>query len=229
MRSYKITIPKPCKEDWEQMTQTEKGKHCASCNKVVIDFTKMSNDEIISILLKNKGNKVCGNFYNTQIDKPVKYISLKRQSKWPAIAAMLAAGTFTFNWGFVQAQKDEIAKYETPTLRVGEKKTEPSNDSLITYSIKILTKEGKRPIYGASVHIEKIGEYTSDKNGMINFSISEKEIPELIHISFWADGYKYEDIHIKKAKIIHSKKIELLMVEYEEMMLKGDISIEETH
>ncbi len=229
IKAYKITIPKPCTKDWDQMTKTDQGKHCSSCNKVVIDFTKMKNDEIISILLKNKGKKVCGNFYNTQIERPLKYINVKTQTKWPAIAAMLVAGLFTFNSGIAQAQKDEAPQYHTPSIRVGEKKTEPSKDSLISYSIRILTKEGKQPIQGASVSIEKIGEYISDKNGLVSFSIAEKDIPELIHISFWANGYRYEDIHIKKAKISNSKKIELFMVEEEEMMLRGDISIEETH
>ena len=211
MKSYKISIPKPCSENWEQMTQTEKGKHCASCNKIVVDFTNMKNDEIITFLLKNKNHKVCGNFYNSQITRPIKYISIKKQYHWPAIAAMLVAGIFTFNTGSAQIQKDNNIQYNTPTIRVGEKKTEPSKDSLITYSIRILSKDSKKPIYGASVTIEKIGEYISDKNGLISFSISEKNIPELVHISFWANGYKYEDIHIKKTKNINSKKIELYM------------------
>lgn len=65
---YSIAIPKPCHEDWHQMTPKEKGKFCNSCSKTVIDFTKMNTHEIQDFIHKNKNNRICGHFKQTQLD-----------------------------------------------------------------------------------------------------------------------------------------------------------------
>ncbi|MDO6674008.1 hypothetical protein Q4517_00405 [Tenacibaculum sp. 1_MG-2023] len=71
MKSYKLTIPKPCHEDWNTMTPNEKGKFCSSCAKTVVDFTQKSSKEIQEYLLANKGQRVCGHFYRKQLDSIV--------------------------------------------------------------------------------------------------------------------------------------------------------------
>ncbi len=64
---YKVTIPKPCREDWNKMTSNKKGKFCDVCTKTVIDFTNKSTNEIQDILLKNHDKRVCGHFYKSQL------------------------------------------------------------------------------------------------------------------------------------------------------------------
>ncbi len=235
MKTYKISIPKPCTENWDRMTQTDKGKHCASCNKVVIDFSKMKDQEIIDVMLKHHGKKVCGNFFNTQIEKPIRYIIPQKHIKWPAIAAMLVAGIFHLMPLTGSAQTNTNVTLHSSSLSIErnnetpkETKTEPGKDSLITYTIKIIAKEGKTPIVDASVTIDQIGTFTSDKNGKITFSIAEGKIPELVQVQITASGYNYQSMQIQKNKILQSKKIEVLMTVREEYMLRGDISIEET-
>ncbi|WP_417799162.1 hypothetical protein [Tenacibaculum sp.] len=71
MKSYKLTIPKPCHEDWNAMTPNEKGKFCRSCAKTVVDFTQKSSKEIQEYLLTNKEQRVCGHFYRKQLDSIV--------------------------------------------------------------------------------------------------------------------------------------------------------------
>jgi hypothetical protein len=48
MSSYHI--PEPCHEDWERMTPTERGRHCASCDKVVVDLSACSPTEARAML-----------------------------------------------------------------------------------------------------------------------------------------------------------------------------------
>ncbi|WP_395066006.1 hypothetical protein [Flavobacterium sp.] len=63
---FKITIPKPCHEDWDGMKVTSIGRFCNVCTTEVVDFTDISSDEIRSYLAKN--NTVCGRFKNDQLD-----------------------------------------------------------------------------------------------------------------------------------------------------------------
>lgn len=232
MKNYKISIPNPCTEDWSLMTQTEKGKHCASCNKVVIDFSNKTDKEIIEILLLQKGKKVCGNFYNTQIENPIRLVEYTKHAKWPAIAAMLIAGLFQVNTSFAQTDRNthtDVKSYYLSTTKGEVKETEPAKDSLITYSIKVLAKDGKYAIPGATVIIESIGTYTSDEKGMIQFSIAEKDIPSIIKVELYAYGYETIHTSIQKVKITKTKNIELFLGEREKYMLRGDISIEDSH
>jgi len=67
--SLKISILIPCHEDLGQMDKTEKGRFCLSCQKEVIDFTKMSDDDIVLYFEKKKMGeaKVCGTFRADQV------------------------------------------------------------------------------------------------------------------------------------------------------------------
>lgn len=64
-----ITIPKPCSENWENMSPTEQGRHCFSCEKEVVDFTRFSEQELLQYFSQPKTNeqKICGRFNQTQL------------------------------------------------------------------------------------------------------------------------------------------------------------------
>jgi hypothetical protein len=64
---FTLSIPQPCSENWEQMTPTGCGRHCAACDKVVIDFTKLSDREIGKLIAKRGNEKLCGRFESHQL------------------------------------------------------------------------------------------------------------------------------------------------------------------
>ena len=61
-----VYIPKPCHENWNKMTEAEKGRHCEVCSKVVTDFTKMKTEEIVATL-QNSNDNVCGRMNINQL------------------------------------------------------------------------------------------------------------------------------------------------------------------
>lgn len=76
----KIIIPKPCNENWNSMSPNKNGRFCNSCNKTVIDFTKMNNPEIQKYFTENSGEeRICGHFKLNQIETPerIKYDKLR--------------------------------------------------------------------------------------------------------------------------------------------------------
>lgn len=66
---YKIEIPKPCHENWNQMTPDATGRFCGICAKSVVDFTNKTTAEIQNYFIENKGKSVCGRFRNQQLEK----------------------------------------------------------------------------------------------------------------------------------------------------------------
>ncbi|MFO0357762.1 MAG: T9SS type A sorting domain-containing protein [Sphingobacteriaceae bacterium] len=66
-----IRVPEPCNEDWNKMNPDEKGRFCASCATSVVDFSKMSDEELKVFLINNKGQKTCGHFKRTQLNRPI--------------------------------------------------------------------------------------------------------------------------------------------------------------
>ena len=75
-KQLQLSVPIPCRENWDNMTKVEKGKFCASCQKQVIDFSTMSDREIATffkkpILSLSKDGSVCGRFMQHQLERPI--------------------------------------------------------------------------------------------------------------------------------------------------------------
>jgi hypothetical protein len=67
-KKYQIGIGAPCQEKWEEMLPMGTGRFCDSCSKNVVDFSVMSEKEIVSFF-KNKSSHTCGRFTSDQLDK----------------------------------------------------------------------------------------------------------------------------------------------------------------
>ncbi len=88
-QSLTVYVPKPCHENWDQMNPTEKGKFCNACAKQVIDFSLLSDNQILEFLNKSKTG-VCGRFANDQLSRPLQPLEKnKKKSRWLAIAMPL--------------------------------------------------------------------------------------------------------------------------------------------
>ena len=62
-----ISIPQPCHVSWAAMTPTAAGRHCAACATEVVDFTRLSEAEILAFLARQGGRPVCANAFATQL------------------------------------------------------------------------------------------------------------------------------------------------------------------
>jgi hypothetical protein len=95
-----ISIPTPCHEKWADMSQTDKGRFCASCQKAVIDFTHSSDREIATAL---KNGNTCGRFYNHQLNRDL-IIPKEKNTLWIAASAAVVS-FFTLGSDVVKAQE----------------------------------------------------------------------------------------------------------------------------
>lgn len=98
----KITIPKPCHENWNTMTPNEKGRFCSVCSKTVRDFTDASDDEMIRTF-SDPSENICGNFRESQLNRDLQYSYINSLFIKFAVGFMLTAG------GFVSLQAQQHA------------------------------------------------------------------------------------------------------------------------
>ncbi|PWN60796.1 hypothetical protein [Chryseobacterium viscerum] len=96
----KLTIPKPCHENWEYMDPDEKGKYCSVCSKSVYDFTGFSDEEIRNF---NFDQKICGRFREDQLNRNLNF----------SIAGKLAAGLLIAGGGLSAINAQEIKPRDT--------------------------------------------------------------------------------------------------------------------
>lgn len=86
-----FNIPKPCPANWNEMIPMGDGRYCKSCEKIVVDFTQMSDAEVKAWFGSKQQEKVCGRLKQQQINQPV---GLKKRfyqfSKMAAAASLLA-------------------------------------------------------------------------------------------------------------------------------------------
>lgn len=117
-RNYKITIPEPCHENWDEMTPKDNGRFCMSCSKTVVDFSSMLPEEIQHFFIQNKNDKICGRFRKSQlgtitIQIPSKVLyTQSNYYKMFLLALFIAMGTTLFSCQNKDGKKQKIEKVE---------------------------------------------------------------------------------------------------------------------
>ena len=127
---YTISIPKPCHENWSEMTPNEKGRFCQSCSKTVVDFTKMDTSEIQTFIHHNKHQRICGHIKQQQLDAINLQISetVFEQTlnfhKLFLLALLLAMGTSLFSCSDDHGRTKKIESVEIIETKIDSTKSE---------------------------------------------------------------------------------------------------------
>ncbi len=103
-----LEIKQPCSENFNSFKKTEKGGFCNSCEKEVIDFSKMTSDEIINYFKINSNTKTCGKFNKKQFETLSLSNQPKRKLSFFGGIGLACLSFFTF--GTLQAQQQTIKK-----------------------------------------------------------------------------------------------------------------------
>lgn len=180
-----IQVPEPCHENWNNMTVTEQGKFCLACQKEVIDFSQMSDKEILQHI-SNASGKSCGRFRNDQLNRalvPPEEIKRIWWKYWLHVAA-----TFLLMTGKSQAQ---VKAPPPPTT------TQPTKDNKEPYNVTVgiiaypmhteytaagkITDDSNFPLPGVTVRIKgtPIGTST-DMQGNYSLKILSREKVDLV-------------------------------------------------
>lgn len=103
MRNLTVQIPRPCHEQWDTMQPTEKGWFCASCQKTVVDYTALSDRELIRRLSQASGD-ICGRLRDDQLNRPLILLN-QETTRWQQWLGVLTMGLLS--WQTAQAQSKQ--------------------------------------------------------------------------------------------------------------------------
>jgi len=143
-RKFKIAIPEPCNENWNEMTPNESGRFCLSCSKTVVDFTSMLPNEVQHFFIQNQNQNVCGRFKKSQLDtitiqipSSVLYTQIQYHKMF-LLALFIGMGTTLFSCKDKNGNKQKIDKVEViqddapvEHISVGDPKITTLHDTLV--------------------------------------------------------------------------------------------------
>ncbi len=188
-QKIQISIPEPCHEAWQNMTPVEKGRFCASCQKTVLDFTYLSDNEIINLV--NKNDNLCGRINTSQLNRNL--IETKTKSNYfgylaTSVLAFLGLGTSTI-----------VAQDKPLVEQTDLKHLNRTSDFIGTFEVKgTVFFEGK-PLQNTTIRNNYSSISTlSDENG--KFSIIVKN-GDTLDFSFL--GMEIQERVVKENKLIN--------------------------
>ncbi len=191
--SIQINIPTPCLQNWDEMTPCGQGRHCAQCNKTVIDFTTWSDASLHQFFAKDPHN-VCGRFRADQLSHPIDLQPQPHGWFYRIVAAMGLSLIFAPKNTQAQAPPDNVEQYI-----VSEQTKQPKPADTIP-KIKIIgtiLDEKKQPIIGAIVLLYRdtvlVAGSTSDFDG--TFAIGNVEAGSYLLKTMYG-GYNAQEQYI---------------------------------
>lgn len=200
--TIKIKIADPCHENWDKMLEEEKarpddsvgrGRFCLSCQKAVVDFSRMTNEDIINYFEQNAGKKVCGRIATHQHNTP---ISNYRKVITPWFNKYVAG--FLMAVGFYNPSKAQTTNaVPEQHMMKGEMVAMPvkqTNKKLVVNG-RVLDQKTKKGIKGAIVSIEGSDiKATTDKNGSYTITVPERCQNSGLQLAVWHPDYMSEVI-----------------------------------
>lgn len=225
--SIQLSINEPCHENWNNMQPVEKGRFCNSCAKKVVDFTQMTDSQVLNYFLERKQESICGRLTTEQLGKPVSTpapIITKRFWQWKYAAMLLLFFTKMGSKARAQVvEKISVPKLSdittqeldtVPILPISQKETKmilggiSSGVTVKTIPVKSQSKVNltitgrivdneENPIAGASVMI-KGGKTGIATTAEGKFSLKQVRPGDVLQVS--AIGYSTKEIKITGEK-----------------------------
>ena len=157
-----LTIPQPCHQSWAGMTPTTAGRHCAACEKTVVDFTLKTDAEILAFLAGAVSGRTCGRFAAGQLERPLQRAVLAAPTRWRAwLAAAVAV------WGLHTAE-GASAPFSNCTHTVPRPNgiEKPPKPVLKYLRGMVLDSSTQRPLAGVAVFLKDEDRWaTTDSTG----------------------------------------------------------------
>lgn len=146
-KKFQLQIPTPCHENWDNMSPVEKGRFCSSCQKQVVDFSRMSDREVAIFFKKPSTGSVCGRFMEDQLNRDIEIP--KKRIPWVKYFFQFLLPGFLISMrataqGNVKLIKKDSAKVECSLRTIGNPDRPVMGDTILPTEIvttRVVTRE----------------------------------------------------------------------------------------
>ena len=225
--TMKLSIHTPCSESFDQFEPTKAGGFCQNCQKEVVDFTSMTDVEVLRYF-KEKQGKTCGYFRPTQL-KSYPEISHSRSrwnSKWIGVS-ILGISLFTFfPITNTHAQSNNVPQAIDLTYSEMAKIQRPTKIS-DTFRVRgVVVDESGEPMPGASVLVKGTtnGVFT-DVDG--KFSLEGVIKTDVLIFSYV--GYDREEYSIKKNQADIQEYVLDVKMKMDHLSIMGEVAVAQSY
>lgn len=192
-------IPEPCHEDWNNMTPEGRGRFCASCNKQVVDFSLMSDQQVLNYF-KNATGNTCGRFANEQLERPMHETTQPKKKVWwvaavmPLLLLINKANGQTKGKVLIKKPYTVSAKIEPLTGLVVSFAEPTQGGKIIRGSVQ---NENGIPVPFATVSLKNsIANAITDSLG--NFELHTRSLADTVYITVSSLGYESREYNFPK-------------------------------
>ncbi|MBX2927651.1 MAG: carboxypeptidase regulatory-like domain-containing protein [Saprospiraceae bacterium] len=184
--SFQLQVPDPCSESWDAMMPLPGGRYCSRCEKTVVDFSAMPEQQMLGYMLQREG-RVCGRFRSDQLNRPLTLYTPPGRWQQLRAAGLLLSG-LTLATGLAAQQLVS----EPPQMMTIERElvdrpdseqkkrvlsgivTDAKGEAIIDATIFLKWEDGRPSSYGT----------VSDFDGRFQLHIPEIKSPYRIAISY---------------------------------------------
>ena len=227
MKKIQLSIPEPCHENWDTMSPTQQGRFCNACTKEVIDFSNMSDSEVLNYFTKKKkDDKVCGRVYPDQLDRNI-YAAAKKKKYWQW-QYILTAFLFFMKPAKTKAQGMVVRMPADIPLNIVTEDQKKHNGKKIKISGVIKDEDGKPVPYASIKAVGSVVGAVADDQG--KFSLHTETGVKTLEISCL--NYETREATINEKEIVLTKKVkvmdEVMLTSYESRRMgsvSGGISV----
>lgn len=158
MRYTTIGLPNACHESWAAMTLDGTGRHCAKCQETVVDFTRMTDAEIVVFLRKYPAVS-CGRFRDSQLNRPLLSAAqpVGGWRRWlGATVALLGLGSLAAPKALAQSTAPTYWGGPAPAASAGNGTAPSSEKQLAASSLPEAAPEGNSLLNTNSLEVRGI-------------------------------------------------------------------------
>jgi hypothetical protein len=163
-----LIISNPCHEQWDSMEPRLEGRFCGSCQKTVVDFTTMNDQELLDWFGRGRSN-ICGRMNEDQLNRDLLPRKTLKKRRWAIWWQFLLAGLL------VSSDASSQVKPPSPLASQAKKRTGSRPLAMGDTSalwpdqlLRIIDSATQKPVIGASVQLDDDPKFfMADSAGLI--------------------------------------------------------------